>query len=41
MFSNKNSETMLIKNDNLIVSPVTTHLDIKSISKRIKKSNIK
>ena len=36
----KNAETMLIKNDNLIVSPVTTHLDIKSISKRIKKNLI-
>ena len=36
----KDSEVMLIKNDNLIVSPVTTHLDIKSVSKKIKKTLI-
>ena len=37
---NKNTETMLIKNNNLIVSPVTTHSDIKSVSRKIKKSLI-
>ena len=37
---NKNTETMLIKNDNLIVSPITTHLNIKSVSRRIKKTLI-
>ena len=36
----KDREVMLIKNDNLIVSPVTTHLDIKSVSKKIKKTLI-
>ncbi len=36
----KNKETMLIKNDSLIVSPVTTHIDIKSVSRRIKKNLI-
>ena len=29
----KNSEVMLIKNKNLAVVPITTHIDIKSISK--------
>ena len=36
----QDTEVMLIKNDNLIVSPVTTHLDIKSVSKKIKKTLI-
>ncbi len=31
---------MLIKNNDLIVSPVTTHLNIKSISRKIKKNLI-
>ena len=31
----KNSEVMLIRNDNLSVSPITTHLDIKNISKKL------
>ena len=30
-----NSEVMLIRNDNLSVSPITTHLDIKNISKKL------
>ena len=36
----KNTEAMVIKNDNLMVSPITTHLNIKSISKKLKKSLI-
>ncbi len=31
----KNSEVMLISNNNLKVSPITTHIDIKNISKKI------
>lgn len=31
-----NSEVMLIRNKNLSVSPITTHIDIKEISKRLK-----
>ncbi|MBD1146712.1 4-hydroxythreonine-4-phosphate dehydrogenase PdxA [Pelagibacterales bacterium SAG-MED28] len=31
------SEVMVIKSNNLMVSPITTHVDIKSISKRIKR----
>lgn len=31
------SEIMLIKNDNLIVSPITIHSDIRSVSKKISK----
>ena len=34
------SEVMIIKNKKLIVSPITTHSDIKSVSKRIKKDLI-
>ena len=33
-------EVMIIKNENLMVSPITTHLDIKSISKKLKKNTI-
>ena len=33
-------EVMIIKNENLMVSPITTHLNIKSISKKLKKSLI-
>ena len=40
MFSKKNSEVMLIKNKNLAVVPITTHIDIKSISKKLKKKLI-
>ena len=36
----KNSEVMIILNDNLIVSPITTHLRIKSISKKLSKKII-
>ena len=36
----KRSEVMLIMNNNLIVSPVTTHLNIKSVSKNINKKTI-
>ena len=35
-----NSEVMLIKNDKLAVSPITTHLNIREISKKIKKTLI-
>mgnify|MGYP001415974079 CR=1 FL=1 len=35
-----NSEVMLIKSNNLTVCPVTTHLDIKQISKKLNKSLI-
>ena len=31
----KNSEAMVIKNENLSVSPITTHIEIKNISKKI------
>ena len=31
----KNSEVMIIKNEDLIVSPVTTHLDIRSVPKKL------
>ena len=36
----KDAEVMLIKNKNLIVCPITTHLDIKSISKKLNKKKI-
>ena len=36
----KNSEVMIIMNNNLIVSPITTHLDIKSIVKNLSKDLI-
>jgi len=36
----KNSEVMIIMNNKLIVSPITTHLDIKSVSKNINKKII-
>ena len=36
----KKSEVMVIMNKNLIVSPITTHLDIKSIAKNINKDLI-
>ncbi len=36
----KNKAVMLIKNKNLIVSPITTHLNIKSISKNLSKKMI-
>ena len=39
-FVKDNSEVMIIKNERLMVCPITTHLDIKSISKRINKSLI-
>lgn len=32
-----NSEVMLIRNNNLSVSPLTTHIDIKQVAKKIKK----
>ncbi len=35
-----NSEVMLIKSNNLAVCPITTHIDIKQISKKINKSII-
>jgi 4-hydroxy-L-threonine phosphate dehydrogenase PdxA len=35
-----NSEVMLIKNKKLSVSPITTHIDIKEVSKRINKTKI-
>jgi 4-hydroxy-L-threonine phosphate dehydrogenase PdxA len=35
-----NSEVMLIRSDNLAVSPVTTHIDVKNISNQIKSSAI-
>ena len=31
----KNSEVMLIRNDKLSVCPITTHIDIKEIKRRI------
>ena len=31
-----NSEVMLIKNKNFAVSPITTHIDIKDVPKKIK-----
>ncbi len=36
----KNSEVMLIRNEKLSVCPITTHLDIKSVSKNIKSNTI-
>tara|TARA_B100001063_G_scaffold216492_1_gene218227 strand:- start:7887 stop:8852 length:966 start_codon:yes stop_codon:yes gene_type:complete len=36
----RNSEVMLIKSNKLSVSPITTHLDIKEISKKINKAKI-
>ncbi len=36
----RNSEVMLIKSNTLSVSPITTHLDIKEISKKINKVRI-
>jgi len=36
----KNSEVMLIQNSKFSVSPITTHLDVKQISKNIKKDVI-
>lgn len=35
-----NTEVMLIRNENLSVSPITTHVDIKDISKKIKITSI-
>jgi 4-hydroxy-L-threonine phosphate dehydrogenase PdxA len=35
-----NSEVMLIKNSKYSVSPLTTHIDIKDVSKKIKKTTI-
>ena len=32
----KNSEVMLIKNKNLAVTPITTHINIRDISKKLK-----
>ena len=40
MFNVKNDgEVMVIKNKNLMVSPITTHVDIKSVSKKLNKKN--
>ena len=39
-FGNKDNEVMLIYNKNLSVSPLTTHIPIKNISKKIKKKDI-
>ena len=39
-FGNKNNEVMLIYNKKLSVSPLTTHIPIKNISKKIKKKDI-
>lgn len=39
-FLKDNSEVMLIKNKNFAVSPITTHIKIKSISKSISKNKI-
>jgi len=36
----KNSEAMLIKSDNFSVSPISTHIDVNKISKKIKKTII-
>lgn len=36
----KDTEVMLIKNKNLIVCPITTHLDIKFVSKKLNKEMI-
>ena len=36
----KNSEVMLITNNNFSVSPITTHLELKNVSKKIKKNII-
>lgn len=36
----KNSEAMLIKSDNFSVSPISTHIDVNKISKKINKTNI-
>ena len=36
----KNSEVMIIRNKELIISPITTHLDIRSISNKINKKLI-
>ena len=36
----KNSEVMIIKNKELMISPITTHLDIRSISNKINKKLI-
>jgi len=37
---NKNSEVMIIRNKELMISPITTHLDIRSISNKINKKLI-
>ena len=37
---NDNSEVMLINNEKLSVSPITTHLDLREISKKLKAKNI-
>ena len=39
-FVKKDSEVMLIKNSNFSVSPITTHVDIKEVSKKIKTETI-
>ena len=31
----KNSEAMLIKSDNFSVSPISTHIDLKKVSKKL------
>ena len=36
----KNSEAMLIKSDNFSVSPISTHIDLKKVSKKINKDLI-
>ncbi len=36
----KDTEVMLIRNNNLCVSPITTHLDIKDVSKKISQNMI-
>jgi len=36
----RNSEVMLIRNDNLSVSPITTHIDIKNVSRNLTKKLI-
>ena len=36
----KNSEVMLIRNDKLSVVPITTHIDVKKISKKINQTLI-
>ena len=36
----KDSEVMIIKNDKLIVSPLTTHVDIRNVSKKLSRNII-